>query len=250
MESLHMRPVIKKHCLTLLLSGTLLCFSAVFLMYISEHGWLFLLLMLFPAIYLSWHGFKRWLEPDIGLTLSVGHIQYHHRHGGWALPWQEIQSIGVPRQQVGLDWQPLDYLGVRVRNYTAILDRISPDLINSLISEQRDLIDIGMSQEEFSVPYDGTLLYDDTPVVLQQEIYTGTEAMLLNRMRHCRRLLGYDLYIPITALDRSAQEVITLSRSYREHAERSAYQYADGQVSPAAESGLALQHLHTDQHTE
>ena len=35
MESLHMRPVIKKHCLTLLLSGTLLCFSAVFLMYIS-----------------------------------------------------------------------------------------------------------------------------------------------------------------------------------------------------------------------
>ena len=75
MESLHMRPVIKKHCLTLLLSGTLLCFSAVFLMYISEHGWLFLLLMLFPAIYLSWHGFKRWLEPDSGLTRSVGHIQ-------------------------------------------------------------------------------------------------------------------------------------------------------------------------------
>ncbi|MGL4269405.1 MAG: DUF2982 domain-containing protein, partial [Plesiomonas sp.] len=69
---------------------------------------------------------------------------------------------------------------------------------------------------------------------------------LLNRMRHCRRLLGYDLYIPSTALDRPAQEVITLSRGYRDHAERSAAHQDTGEPPfTSTEPTLSLQRQHT-----
>ncbi|MGL4602173.1 MAG: DUF2982 domain-containing protein, partial [Plesiomonas sp.] len=216
MESVHMRPAIKRHCLTLLCSGSLLAVTTALMLYTLQPSWFLLCILFALAIYLAWQGIIRWREPDVGLTLSEMHLQYHHRSGGWALPWQHIQRIGIPCHQQGLQWVPLNYLGIQLKNRADIIDRITPALIYRLLREQCELVDIGLEQEEIDDPHVSTLLYNPAAIEINQRVYSDEEAMLLHRMKLCRSLLGYDLYIPLSALDRSADEVIALSRVYRE----------------------------------
>ncbi|MGL5006505.1 MAG: DUF2982 domain-containing protein [Plesiomonas sp.] len=215
MESVHMRPSIKKHCITLLCSGSLLAVITAFLLYTLQPSWLWLLSLFALALYLAWQGITRWREPNIGLTLSDMHLQYHHRSGGWAIPWQQVQRIGIPCHQQGLQWVPINYLGIQLKNQADIIDRMTPALIYRLLREQSELVDIGLEQENLDEDV-STQLYNATTIEINQRVYCDEEAMLLHRMQLCRRLFGYDLYIPLTALDRSADQVIALSRIYRD----------------------------------
>lgn len=165
-------------------------------------------------------GLMKLREPEYSIVLNEEGIKYQHARGSWQVLWQDIQRVDVPTIDHGLDKKSLPYVALRLKSQRHLLDQISPRLASYLVTEQRELA-IAALQQDFEdwQCKDGTcpseILYRFEDYKVEDKVYRGLIAMLGHRLATLREKLGYDLYIPASAIDREPEAFVRLLRQLR-----------------------------------
>lgn len=156
-------------------------------------------------------------EPKYSLEITKQAVTYHHRLGKWHIPWDNIQRVDVPRVHMGLEHVDLEMVGFRLKQPETFLPNISPRLITHLLMEQRPLV-VKAEQANCGTGkcYGDDMIEDAKYKTADGTIIKGVIAMFANRMRKLQSGLGYDIFISINELDRSAEEFVTLVRQCQE----------------------------------
>ncbi|MFT2089649.1 DUF2982 domain-containing protein [Paraglaciecola sp. 2405UD69-4] len=177
----------------------------------------FLLSASIVAFLIAWVKYR---EPQFSFLLSKTSIRYQHKNGSWALPWDSIQRIDVPVVTSGFERKPLNMVALKVKDYVPLIENMSPRLMSNILMEQRPLLFHNMPAESDNCAtgscYSDELLEDDVYKSNQGKIYKGIQAMFANRMTKLRQRLGYDLYIPVSELDRPESDFVVLLRQCQE----------------------------------
>jgi len=166
------------------------------------------------ALLLGWFKLR---EPEYSMALTRTEIRYQHRYGQWALDWNNISRIDVPKVYRHLAHQPLTMVGIRIVDYDAFLSAISPRLMSNILTEQRPLLLQGLKQQlqegKKNISEYSDYILEDTEFTSDKgQKYTGLQAMFAHRMQRMRESMGYDLYIATAELDRSADDFVRLLR--------------------------------------
>lgn len=200
---------------TTLIGLLLLCVSVTMLVTMPKTIYLVGIFLLSASIIAFLIAWVKYREPQFSFLLSKSSICYQHKNGKWVLPWDNIQRVDVPHVSSGLERKSLHMVAIKVKDYAPLLENISPRLMSNILMEQRPLLFHNMpsaNSENCSSGscYSDELLEDDIYKDAQGKIYKGITAMFANRMTKLRQRLGYDLYIPVSELDRSEHEFVTL----------------------------------------
>lgn len=216
-RAIKIKAMSKRNGLTVTL-GSLLLFALVILAsgidLLAKIPTYFLVTVSLAGIFV---GLMKLREPEYSLLLDEFGVKYLHARGSWQIPWSDIQRIDVPTITRGLDKKHLPYVALRLKSQLQLLDNISPRLASYLVTEQRELI-IAALQDDFAdwQCKDGTcpseILYKFDDYQTESKIYRGLKGMLGHRLATLRGKLGYDVYIPASALDREPQEFVGLLR--------------------------------------
>jgi hypothetical protein len=217
---IQIRAVAKRNVFTsvlLGLSGLIISFGII--AWLPENLYLigiFLTSASLVALLIAWFKFR---EPLHSVELSPECICYINRHGKWQLSWDNIQRIDVPRVQKGFEQKDLAMVGIKIKDYAALLRVISPRLMSNILMEQRPLLLHNPGDKHASgVSYSEALLERDHYKCSDGVVLKGMQAMMANRMVKLREQLGYDLFIAGAELDRSEQEFVQLLRQCHSHA--------------------------------
>ncbi|WP_395340030.1 DUF2982 domain-containing protein [Ningiella sp. W23] len=158
-------------------------------------------------------GFFKLREPKHSVEINKDALIYHHRLGKWHIEWDNLQRVDVPRIHKGLEHVDLEMVGFRLKNPEPLLQNISPRLITHLLMEQRPLVaQIERANCETGRCYGDDLIEDAKYKTSDGTVIKGVVAMFANRMRKLQEGHGYDVYVSVNELDRSAQEFVTLIR--------------------------------------
>ena len=164
------------------------------------------------ALLIAWVKYR---EPQFSFLLSRESILYKHRHGQWQLDWSNIQRVDVPRVSRGADYQSLEMVAIKIKDYSVFLQNVSPRLMTNILMEQRPLLfhDMPVSNDcaTGSCHSDDMLEHDYFKDSNGIE-YKGIQAMFANRMAKLRARLGYDIFVAGSELDRPEQEFVDLLR--------------------------------------
>lgn len=155
-------------------------------------------------------------QQRLSFSLSDMHIQHHTPKGGWSLKWRNIYQIGIPSVSHEGWHQSLPWFGVRLKDYEPFLEGISYRLAGQIIMEQRGLLlsAYRRAEEPMSSKLED-MMFDDTPYTSASgKVYKGLVAMLANRMKYTRELLGYDVFVSEDLLDRPLEDFVGLTRQY------------------------------------
>ncbi|WP_432452786.1 MULTISPECIES: DUF2982 domain-containing protein [unclassified Agarivorans] len=206
----------------LILLGSLLVFAAIGTLYVPAVLVSLIASMLFFLAYLGIRvGLAKLFQPVYSVVLCYDHLQFHHRYGGWSLPWGKLQRIDIPRLHDGLNWQEMNYVGLRLTDPDYLLDTLSPRLAAHLLTEQRSAL-LASLRRSCAHCQDSQvsehLIEDDYYKSASGKIYTGLTGMFANRMKKLRELTGYDLLVDQSILDREAQDFVVLVRRYKSQA--------------------------------
>jgi len=172
--------------------------------------------LMLAALTCAFIGLQKWLEPRESLTLAPDYLEFHHRYGGWSIPWSDVAGAGVPSLSLAWENRPSDYVGIRLDHHDTLLGGISLRLASHLLQEQRDLVRAGFRGQYPSrdIPSEWLVEADRFHSAAGRE-YQGLVAMLGHRMTHMRELFGFELLIPASALDRSPRALARLLNEYR-----------------------------------
>jgi hypothetical protein len=162
-------------------------------------------------------GFFKIREPKYSLEITKERLTYYHRLGKWHIEWENVHRVDVPRIHSGLTHIDLEMVGFRLKDSEAFLANISPRLIAHLLMEQRPLL----TQAERGSCDTGRCYGDDVIDDAKYKTAAGEElkgiaAMFAHRMRRLQSGLGYDVFISVNELDRSAPEFVALIRQCHE----------------------------------
>ena len=218
----------KRNSLTSLIVGCIGAFVSVLLFKLLPEN--FFLVGIFAAslaIVALLIGILKLREPPFSFEISKEDIRYLHRHGKWAVQWDNIQRIDVPKVHKGLEHEPLAMIGIRIKDYRPLLDDISPRLISNILMEQRPLLLHGRDDCATGTCYGDDLIEDDKYKFEDGTVIKGMQAMLANRMTKLRNNLGYDLFVAVGELDRPTDEFVTLLRECKESVERVAIEASE-----------------------
>lgn len=152
----------------------------------------------------------------MSFTLTFMHCQFHSHYGGWSTTWHNIQHIGnVTLSSDG--WHlPLPWIGIRLKSYDDFIRTICPRVASRLLLEQRILLVMELKHSAHPTHQLEDILFDDDPFITSSgEQFKGLQAMLANRMRYNRELLGFDFFIADDVLDRPVNDFIGLLRRYK-----------------------------------
>ncbi|WP_407332976.1 DUF2982 domain-containing protein [Enterovibrio sp. 27052020O] len=155
-------------------------------------------------------------QQRLSFSLSDMHLQHHTPKGGWSVRWHDIREIGIPTISKDGWHQPMPWVGIRLKSYEPLLDGISFRLASHIIMEQRSLLLVAYRRSE-STPNTKLedMMFDDTPYVgASGKVYKGLVAMLANRMKYTRELLGFDVFVSEDLLDRPLEDFVGLTRQY------------------------------------
>ncbi|RUO33548.1 DUF2982 domain-containing protein [Aliidiomarina sanyensis] len=158
-------------------------------------------------------GIGKLIEPPASLIMNPKAIVYQHRKGQWQLTWDNIQRIGIPTIQRGIDRIEVPVIGFRLHSYDALLQNIDKRMAVHVLLEQRQLLVVALRAEKPDL--EDFTPYFDVPSKYKTDsetIYDGVLASFALRMQHMRELLGYDLFISDNALDRPAEEFVNYLR--------------------------------------
>ena len=154
-------------------------------------------------------GIGKLIEPPVSLAITPEHITYLHRRGSWQISWDNIIRYDVPRVSRLLDLEDAPFLGFRLHDIDEVLQSISPRLASALLFEQRQLLTMALRhQRPDKSDYSEYFEIPDKYVSPEGIVYKGLIASFAVRMQQVRELLGYDLYVSATALDRDVYEFI------------------------------------------
>ncbi len=175
-------------------------------------------LLFIAAAAVAFLGIAKLVEPKQSMRITPEQICYLHWRGRWCLDWTNVVRFDVPRVQPGFDLIELPYIGFRVHDIEPILDSISPRLAVYLVSEQRHILTTAIRSERPDT-HDYSKYFEVPEVYTAKsgKLYRGVSAMFAKRCEHVRELLGYDLYIPASALDRPADEFINWLHQLQQH---------------------------------
>ncbi|MBY6186799.1 DUF2982 domain-containing protein [Marinobacter hydrocarbonoclasticus] len=151
------------------------------------------------------------MEPAVTLRLDASGLSYHHRRGQYRLPWTQLLRIDQPFAPNQPD-QPLDYVGIRLREPAQFYHSIPPRLALALLKEERPLS--ALAEPGCANGQCQTLLPEEDTV--PDKSLTGVRAAYAVHQLKLRQQLGYDLYLHQSCLDRAPDEFIALVRTYRE----------------------------------
>lgn len=182
----------------------------------------FTLAMIFAVLFCSFGIFTYWLilKSQVRFTFTSTHFQQHLFKGGWVVKWNNISQIDICTYHYHGWYQPLPWIGIRLKHYSPFLDSICPRIISELLLSQRGLLYLGIKQNNSSIQFEDIVL--DSAVFHDEngKSYKGLLAMLANRMRYQRQYHGYDIFISTSDLDRPGKDFVGLSRRYLAAAER------------------------------
>ncbi|MCK7459090.1 DUF2982 domain-containing protein [Idiomarina aminovorans] len=148
-------------------------------------------------------GIGKIIEPPISLVITPEGIRYLHRRGQWNIRWENIIRYDVPRVNRLLELEDAPYLGFRLYHVEEVLNDISPRLASALLFEQRQLLTMAL-RHQAPDRQDYTAYFDipDSYISPNGTVYKGLIGVFGKRMEQMRELLGYDLYVSESALDR------------------------------------------------
>lgn len=154
-------------------------------------------------------GSAKVFEPPISFEITPEAIRYCHRRGHWQIFWDNIVRYDTPRVHRGLELDEVPYIGFALRDVEPLLADITPRLAVYLLSEQRHLLVVALRHERPDIQdYSPYFEVPDHFVAASGKIYKGVQAMFATRCTHFRELLGYDLFVPVSALDRPPEEFV------------------------------------------
>ncbi len=158
-------------------------------------------------------------QPRCPFSMSSTHMHYDTIKGRWSLSWREIQNVGVPQLPTEQGWhQDLPWLGIQLKHYDAFLNQVPLRLVNQLLFTQQGLFLIAYRQQQgivSNMPALEDILFDDQAYITSNgETFTGSLAMLANRMQHMRQWLGYDLFIHENELHQPIEDVVGKARRH------------------------------------
>ncbi|MGY0613697.1 DUF2982 domain-containing protein [Vibrio sp. FJH11] len=158
-------------------------------------------------------------KSQVRFTLTATHFQQHLFKGGWVVRWRNVESIGICSYQQDGWYQPLPWIGVRLKHYSPYLNAICPRIATEILLSQRALLYLGARQNKCEEKFEDMVL-DPNPYISSSGVrYDGLLAMLANRMRYQRNFYGYDIFISASDLDREAEDFVGLTRRYLAAAE-------------------------------
>lgn len=211
-DTIYIRAQTKRNGFTTMLLGlTGVVLSAAWLAWlppVMKLAGIFLVSASLVVILIGWFKVR---EPAYSLSLSREKLQYQHRKGQWQVAWQNIQRVDIPRVRQGLEQQELAMVGIRLKHYEPVLDSISPRLASNILMQQRALLLQEACQS--GQCYSENLLEETRYKSQNGKQYSGIQAMFANRMQRTRDMLGYDLFIDVSELDRPAPEFVQLLRA-------------------------------------
>lgn len=160
------------------------------------------------AMLLGWFKLR---EPVHSLLISKQHIRYSTRFGSWQIDWHNVQRIDIPKSTNSHRNAEYDMLGIRLKDIEPLIESISPRLATNLLLNQRALL-LEDSSCDSGACYSASLIEDDSYQLASGKVIKGVKAMLANRISKLRSMLGYDLYISASELDRSVADFAGLMR--------------------------------------
>ncbi|WP_348686373.1 DUF2982 domain-containing protein [Aeromonas bestiarum] len=224
MKTLHVKPMVRKNGLTLILLGIIVTITMIFILFLfREQPLIPFVSGLLAGLMMIFIGSLKLVEPHFSLSLCHDCLQYHHKYGGWILKWRNIQRIDQPRIHLGWDLVALPYIGLKIKDYDDFLTLITPRLAVRLLTEQRAVLLQALRSERQDCASGGCgdafqgegLLEESHFCSPSGQRYEGVIAMLANRMTRLRDLLGYDLLVPDNSLDRDPAEFVRLLHQYQ-----------------------------------
>lgn len=213
-ETIYIRGVASHHGLTTILIGvTALIVGGVTIRFLPELFFLAGILIIAASIIAITMGVFKIREPKYSLEITKQALTYHHRLGKWHIPWDNIQRVDVPRIHLGLEHVDLELVGFRLKEPESFLHNISPRLITHLLMEQRPLVaQVDKASCDTGRCYGDDVIEDAKYITSEGTMIKGIKAMFANRMRKLQAGLGYDVFISVNELDRSAEEFVALIR--------------------------------------
>ncbi|MGP8307610.1 DUF2982 domain-containing protein [Vibrio sp. YIC-376] len=158
-------------------------------------------------------------KSQVAFTLTSTHFQQHLFKGGWVVRWRNVESIGICSYEQDGWYQPLPWIGVRLKHYSPYLNAICPRIATEILLSQRALLYLGARQNKCEEKFEDMVL-DPSPYISSTGVrYDGLLAMLANRMKYQRNFYGYDIFISTSDLDREADDFVGLTRRYLAAAE-------------------------------
>ncbi len=209
MDVITIAPLSRRNRLTLSLLSGVLCLA--FLIALSKGlSLIWLLPLALLTVFSAVLAIGKRIEPAVTLRLDAKGLNYHHRRGQYEVDWEQLLRVDQPHAPDRPD-QPLDYVGIRLRDPARFYRTISPRLALALLREQRPLS--RLAQPDCRNGQCAELLPDDD--VLPEAGLTGIRAAYATHQMILRQQLGYDLYLHHSCLDRSPRDFIDLVREYR-----------------------------------
>ncbi|RKF20407.1 DUF2982 domain-containing protein [Alginatibacterium sediminis] len=158
--------------------------------------------------------------PRFAVVLCEDHIQYHHCYGGWSLPWQQLQSIAIPRLIQHGDYQDSHYIGLRLQHLDSFIEQLNPRFISQILTEQRPILRLALATERHDLDIQDKLFESDYYRCEDGRIITGLQAMFAHRMLTLQKLTGFHLWIDLSNIALPSTELLKLSRTYWQQAPR------------------------------
>jgi hypothetical protein len=168
-----------------------------------------LLLLLLASLLIIFFGILKINEPQYSFILTRQWLTHIHRYGQWRISWQNILRIDQINLTQGIEQLTLPYLGIKLKQLTAISEHISPRLANRLLHEQRELVMLCLQLK--LIDYQQSHI-NFSPFALNNTMVSGPLAAWLHRSELLHQVLGFHLYIPCSALDRDSLDFIRLLR--------------------------------------
>lgn len=153
-------------------------------------------------------GLFKHFEPENSFELTPQGMKYIHRYGEWQLDWENIMIIDQPSITEGVETKALAYIGIKLHDTQVLAKLLSRRMANNMLQEQRDLYFLACQVENIGL-FERQI--NDKPYKLDDgEKVIGPIGAYLHRCDMLRKSFGYDVYIPINALDRPPEEFVAL----------------------------------------
>lgn len=160
-------------------------------------------------------GVLKMQQPAFSFILSPESLTYQHYYGSWSIPWSNIQRIDIPKISHGFERQEMNFIGLKLRDSDDFLEKLSARLAVRTVSEQQALFLQVLRAEGQHIDHPDEHIFNVSDFKSSSgKIYRGISAMYAHRMMLFRQLLGYDILLPGSALDREPYEFVRLLMKY------------------------------------
>ncbi|REL26864.1 DUF2982 domain-containing protein [Thalassotalea euphylliae] len=215
MPEIKIRPVANNHGQFLTFLGVI---GVLISIAVSHHFWaefrMVIALLLLASLVTFFIGFAKRLEPEHSFSITPQGITFQHKYGSWKLPWSDILRFEQLNVQVGLDRRPLPYIGVRLGSCDNLINSITPRLASRLPHEQRPLLTMAITQSLLTIEQ---AQINFSPYKHNDKLIKGPIALYMHHTQALSTAYGYHIYLPLSALDRSADDFIQLLKQCQAH---------------------------------